>query len=141
MPTEKPDGWDDADDGSRKNVLIDDTQTERHFFMVDGERYWFDVREPSWNKRNEIIDDSLTIGQDATELDVAKYYRDMLEHMIVDMSVEGGTSTFLAGVKPELGSKLEQIAPSPTGELTDEEQGNSDARSGDQEVEAEETQG
>lgn len=127
MPTDKPDWWDDLEDGTREDATVNTDETERHYVRANGKRYWFDIKEVTWNKKNEFASNALKIGEDATELHIDQYYLDILQFMIDDMSVEGqSVKMFLIGVEPELGSKLQELAPKPGQALSDQEEGNSD---------------
>lgn len=132
--TEKPDNWDDLEEGSRDDAVIGQ-DTERHYLVANGKKYWFDMQDPSWKKRNEIMSNALKIDEDGTDLRIDEYYLDMLEHMIEDMSVNtSNTRMFLVGLEPELGQQLQEIAPDPQDGLSDEEEGNSDKHSEDNET-------
>lgn len=132
---ERPDWWDDLEDGTREDALVTD-ETTRHYLKApdhegDMKRYWFDVKQLTWKGKNQYVSEALKIGEDKTELRIDKYYRDVLEAMIVDTSVDGvsgekGLSIFLAGVTPELGQQLQDLAPKPGKALTDQEEKNSD---------------
>lgn len=127
---EKPEWWDDLEDGSREDALVSD-EAERVYIRArnsEGEmkRYWFDVKQLTWKGKNKYVSDALKIGEETTELRIDQYYRDVLEAMIEDSSVEGSMSIFLAGVSPELGSRLQELAPKPGKALTDQEEKNSD---------------
>lgn len=127
---EKPDWWDDLEDGTREDALVSD-EAERVYLRApnqDGEmrRYWFDVKQLTWKGKNQYVSEALKIGEETTELRIDKYYKDVLEAMIQDSSVEGSLSIFLAGVSPELGQKLQDIAPQPGDALQGQETKNSD---------------
>lgn len=126
MPTEKPDNWDELEEGTREDAQVD-SEAERHYFEANGKRYWFDLRQPTWKKKNEIVSDSLKIEEGGADLRVDDYYLDMLEYMIEDMSVEGDSvRMFLVGLGPELGTQLQDAAPKPGQGLTEDEEGKSD---------------
>lgn len=127
---EKPDWWDDLEDGTRDDALVSN-ETERVYIRApnaEGEmkRYWFDVKQPTWKGKNKFVSDALKIGEESTELRIDQYYADALEAMIEDSNVDGSMSIFLAGVSPELGTKLQEVAPKPGKALTDQEEKNSD---------------
>lgn len=127
---EKPDWWDDLEDGTREDALVSN-ETERVFIRApnsEGEmkRYWFDKKQLTWKGKNKYVSESLKLGEESTELRIDEYYRNVLEAMIEDSSVDGSLSIFLAGVSPELGSKLQELAPKPGKALTDQEEKNSD---------------
>lgn len=127
---EKPDWWDDLEDGTREDALVSD-EAERVFIRApnnEGEmkRYWFDVKQLTWKGKNQHVSESLKIGEEATELRIDEYYRNVLDAMIEDSSVDGSMSIFLAGVSPKLGSKLQDLAPKPGKALSDQEEKNSD---------------
>lgn len=140
MPTEKPDNWDDLEDGTRADAQVSQ-DVERHYFVVDGKRYWFDVAEPTWKKRNEIMSSALSISDDGADLAIDEYYLDILEHMIEGMSVEGdNVRMFLVGVGSELGEKLQQLAPDPGETLGEGEEGKSDEHFGEATQDSAQTQ-
>lgn len=142
MPTDKPEGWDELEDGTREDAQISQ-EAERHYFTADGKRYWFDLKELSWKRRNQLISQNIEVTEEGSELKMDAYYMDALEEKIVDMSVEGGENVrlFLAGVGPELGDKLEAEAPAPMREMTEAEEGNSDGQSEEEEESGTEPQG
>lgn len=112
--------------GGRGDATIDDSETERKWFKVDGKAYWFDIKEISWEKKTDILDDNLKTDSRTGEidLDMKGYYRDMMETVIEDKSVEGGLSTFLKGMKPELGDQLQDEVPQPGTVMDEAEEGN-----------------
>lgn len=112
--------------GSRNDVVIDDTDTEREWFKVDGKVYWFDLKEVSWEKKTTILEDNLTTNSRTGEidLDLKGFYRDMMETVIDDMSVEGPLGVFLKGMKPELGDKLQDTVPQPGTVMDEADEGN-----------------
>lgn len=127
---EKPDWWDDLEDGSREDALVSD-EPERVYIRAansEGEekRYWFDVKDLTWKGKNKYVSDALKIGEERTELRIDEYYKSVLEAMIEDSSVDGSLSIFLSGVSPELGTKLQDLAPRPGDALEDQERKNSD---------------
>jgi hypothetical protein len=132
----KPDWWDEHDAGTRDDAMVSD-ETERVYIRAenpDGElkRYWFDVKELTWKGKNKVVSDALKIREEQTELRIDQYYKDTLETMIQDTSVEGvtgeqGLTIFLAGMNPGLGDKLQEgVAPNPGKALSDQEEKNSD---------------
>lgn len=132
---EKPDWWDEHREGTRDDAMVSD-ETERVYIRAqnnDGEtvKYWFDVKQLSWKGKNKYVSESLKIGEESTELHIDAYYKNVLEAIIADTSVEGvdgesGLSIFLAGMSPELGTKLQEVAPNPGKALSDQEEKNSD---------------
>ncbi|UTF55982.1 hypothetical protein [Natronosalvus rutilus] len=127
---EKPDWWDDLEDGTREDALVSN-EAERVYLRApnhEGEmrRYWFDVKDLTWTGKNKYVSDALKIGEEKTELRIDQYYKDVLEAMIQDSSVDGSLSIFLAGVSPELGQKLQDLAPRPGDALENQEAKNSD---------------
>lgn len=127
---EKPDWWDDLDDGTREDALVSD-EPERVYLRAenaDGEqkRYWFDIKQLTWKGKNKYVSEALKIGEEKTELRIDDYYKNVLEAMIQDASVDGSLSIFLAGVSPELGQKLQDLAPRPGDALENQEAKNSD---------------
>ena len=127
---DKPDWWDDLDDGTREDALVDDSP-ERHYVRHDGKRYWFDLTEPTWQKKSNVLDDALRIKRNSRELDTTQYYRDMADYMVEDASVSvENFNTFLAGAKAGLVEKLLEPVPDPGGATTEDEEGNSEQPSG-----------
>lgn len=117
----------DVQMGGREDALIDEEDIERKWFKVDGKVYWFDFKEISWEKKTQLLDDSLKTDSRTgeVELDLKGFYRNMMEEVIVDMSVEGTSlPIFLKGMKPELGDKLQDAVPQPGSMLDDDEEGN-----------------
>lgn len=112
--------------GSRDDVVIDDSETEREWFKVDGKLYWFDMKEVSWEKKTTILEDNLNTNSRTGEidLDLKGFYRDMMETVIVDMSVDGPLGVFLKGMKPELGDKLQDAVPQPGTVMDEADEGN-----------------
>lgn len=117
----------DVQMGGREDALIDEEELERKWFKVDGKVYWFDFKEISWEKKTQLLDDSLKTDSRTgeVELDLKGFYRNMMEEVIVDMSVEGTSiPIFLKGMKPELGDKLQDAVPQPGSMLDEDEEGN-----------------
>lgn len=117
----------DVQMGGREDALIDEEDIERKWFKVDGKVYWFDFKEISWEKKTQLLDDSLKTNSRTgeVELDLKGFYRNMMEEVIVDMSVEGTSlPIFLKGMKPELGDKLQDAVPQPGSMLDEDEEGN-----------------
>jgi hypothetical protein len=124
-PDDAPDWWDDVDEGTRQDATVN-SEPEREYIRADGKGYWFDVIEPSWKKRNEIISDNINVTESGMDLSIDGYYLDILEYMIEDSNVAAeNIRTFLIGVNAQLGDKLEDLAPDPGESLTEEEEGNS----------------
>lgn len=131
---EEPEWWDEHRDGTREDAQVSDEVT-RHYIRAtnsDGEmvKYWFDVEDLTWKAKSKFVSDALKIGETATELRIDQYYKDVLEAIIVDTSIEGvsrekGLSIFLAGMSPELGDELMDLAPEPGKALSDQEEKNS----------------
>lgn len=116
----------DVEMGSRTDALIDDSETERKWFKVDGKVYWFDIKEISWEKKTDVLDENLVTDSRTGEidLDMGGYYRQMMETVIEDKSVEGGLATFLKGMSPELGDQLQDEVPQPGTVMDESEEGN-----------------
>lgn len=123
---------DDLSLGTREDAMVNTSQTEREWVKTsDGKVYWFDVKEISWEKKNQILDNNLDMDEQSGEvdLDLTGFYRDMMRTVIVDASVGSESiAVFLKGVKPELGDKLQQIVPQPGAVLDDDTEGNSEAQ-------------
>ena len=132
---EKPDWWEEHEDGAREDAMVSD-EVERVYIRAenaDGEmkRYWFDVKQLTWKGKNQFVSRALKIGEEETELHIDRYYKNALESMIQDTSIDGvtgekGLSIFLAGMSPDLGDKLQEVAPKPGKAVSDQEEKNSD---------------
>lgn len=118
----------DVQMGGRSDALIDEDDTERQWFKVDGKVYWFDFKDVSWERKTQILENNLTTDSRTGEidLDLKGYYRDMMEEVIVDKSVEGPIGIFLKGMKPELGDQLQDAVPQPGTVMDEDEEGNSE---------------
>lgn len=114
--------------GSREDALIDESEVERKWFKVDDKVYWFDMKEVSWERKTEVLDNNLETHERTgeIELDLVSYYRDMMEEVITEMSVSGSVPLFLKGMKPELGDKLQEEVPQPGTVMDEQEEGNSE---------------
>lgn len=132
---EKPEWWDEHKHGTREDAMVSD-ETERVYIRApdstgEMKQYWFDVKDLTWKGKNQYVSSALKIKEDGADLHTDRYYKNVLEAMIVDTSVEGvssekGLTIFLAGMSPELGDKLQQIAPKPGKAISDQEEKNSD---------------
>jgi hypothetical protein len=123
-PADAPHWWDDVEPGTRADAVVSD-DVRREYLRAGGKGYWVDVREPTWKQVNDAVSDALTIGEEATQLDLTQFQLDVLEEMIVDISVDGGVRSFLVSVGPTLGEQLTDLAPDPSGTLAEAEEGNS----------------
>lgn len=126
---EKADG--DVELADRENALVDTSETTREWITVteDGETlaYWFDIKQVSWEEKTDVLDDHIAAEESGdVELDMKGYYRTMMERTIADMSVDGGLATFLKGMRPEVGDKLQQLMPDPGTVMDEVDEGNSD---------------
>lgn len=116
----------EVDMGSRQDALIDEDKVEREWFKANNKVYWFELKEVTWERKTQILEDNLTTDSRTgdIDLDLKGYYRDMMEEVIVDMSVEGPIGIFLKGMKPELGDQLQDAVPQPGTVMDEEEEGN-----------------
>lgn len=141
MPeTEEPDWWDETEKAERDDLMVQD-DTRREYIKIERPEWdgpkgaWFDLRDPSWNKSKEVLSDSIDASADGgAEMDLAAYYRNMLEYMIVDSSADVGNNmhVFLRGVNTETGQRLEEFVPEPGADaLTEDEEGKSGGPSGE----------
>lgn len=127
---EKADG--DVELADRQDALVDTSSTRREWITTeneDGETevYWFDIKQVSWEEKTDVLDDHIDADDGGdVELNMKGYYRTMMERTIADKSVDGGLATFLKGMKPELGDKLQQLMPDPGTVMDDVDEGNSD---------------
>lgn len=125
QPNDAPDWWDEVDEGTRQDATVN-TEPEREYIRAGGKGYWFDIVEPSWKKRNEIISNNVNVSESGMDLSIDGYYLDILEFMIEDSNVAAeNIRTFLIGVNAELGDQLEQLAPDPGESIPEEQEGNS----------------
>ena len=130
--------------GSREDAVIDTDNVEREWIQVTEEDsetgeetvelYWFDMSEVSWERKTEILDQNLNADERTEEvnLDLIGYYRDMMEEVIVDMSVEGSLPTFLKGMNADLGNQLQNRVPQPDTMMEDVDEGKSAESSEDE---------
>ena len=119
--------------GTRDDALIDETQTERHWFSVPSEDegeadtvYWVDIKQISWEMKTDILDNALQTDSRSgeIELDLKGFYRSMMEETIDDISVEGPLGIFLKGMSPEVGDQLQEIVPDPGTVMDEVDEGN-----------------
>lgn len=139
QPRDAPDWWDDVERAERADLMVSN-ETRREYFRIerpewDGPRgAWVDLKDVPWNKKKEVLSDCIEAHEDGSgELDLAQYYRDILDFMIDDASFGfQNAATLLRGLNNESGDKLESFAPRPSARgLTEEEEGKSGGRSGD----------
>lgn len=124
-PDDAPDWWDEVDEGTRQDATVN-SEPEREYIRAGDKGYWFDVIEPSWKKRNEIISNNVNVSESGMDLSIDGYYLDILEYMIEDSSVAAeNIRTFLIGVNAQLGDQLEDLAPDPGESIAEEQEGNS----------------
>lgn len=123
---------DDLELGSREDALINEQDTDREWLKTsDGKAYWFDIKEISWERKNQILDNNLDMDEQSgdIDLDLTGFYRDMMLEVIVDSNVGGDSlAVFLKGMKPELGDKLQQAVPQPGAVMDEEVEGNSETQ-------------
>lgn len=117
--------------GSRTDALIDEDQTSREWVRVENDDreddlYWFDIKEISWEKKTDILDQSLQTDNRTgdVELELKDFYRNMMEEVIVDLSVEGSVPVFLKGMRPEVGDQLQDLVPQPGTVMDEMDEGN-----------------
>lgn len=112
--------------GTREDAVIDPDDTERHWYKVDGKVYWFDIGEVSWEKKTNILDDNLETDSRTGDIDLnlKGFYRDMMEEVIQDFSIDGNLPIFLKGMNPELGDKLQDDVPQPGTVMDEADEGN-----------------
>jgi hypothetical protein len=134
--TEIPERFRDGDSevrmGNRETALINESDTTREWFKIPGDDgepddvYWFDIKDISWEKKTDVLDDSLKTDSRTgeIELDLKDYYRNMMETVIADMSVDGGLAIFLKGMSPEVGDQLQEIVPDPGTVMDEVDEGN-----------------
>ena len=82
-----------------------------------------------------MLSDCIEANPDGSgSLDLARYYRKMLEYMVDDASFDfKNIATLLRGLNSESGDWLESMVPEPsTGGLTEDEEGKSDKQSEDE---------
>jgi hypothetical protein len=123
---------DDVRLGGREDALIDEKNTEREWVRVDNgegepdDLYWFDIKEISWERKTDILDESLQTDSRSgeIELDLKDFYRNMMEEVIADMSVDGPLAVFLKGMRPEVGDQLQEIVPQPGTVMDEVDEGN-----------------
>lgn len=136
MSTEDPDipeqfADEDVRMGSRENALIDEKDTKREWVRVENgdepdDIYWFDIKEISWERKTEVLDESLETDSRSgdIELELKNYYKNMMEEVIVDMSADSSIPIFLKGMRPEIGDQLQEIVPQPGTVMDEADEGN-----------------
>jgi len=132
IPERFRDGENGVQMGSRETALIDESNTTREWFKVPGaddepdDVYWVEIKEISWEKKTDVLDDSLVTDSRTgdIELDLKGYYRNMMETVIDDISVEGSLPVFLKGMSPEVGDQLQEIVPDPGTVMDEVDEGN-----------------
>ena len=129
---DEPDWWDEAETADRADILVSNETERKYVRTEDGRGAWFDLRNPSWNKKKEVLSDCIEAdasGSGSLELD--RYYREMLEFMIADSSVDmENTATTIRGLSNHVGNQLEEEVPRPSARgIDEEEEGKSDGPS------------
>jgi hypothetical protein len=132
--TDAPEWWESVETAERGDLMVAD-DTRREYMRVERDRWdgprgvWFDVRDPPWNKKKEVLSDCIDANEDGSgEMHLDEYYREMLGYMIVDSSADIGNNTnmFLRGLNNEAGDKLEGLVPRPSARgITEDEEGKS----------------
>lgn len=126
-----PDWWDDVEEATREDLQVSE-ETSREYIRIKRDGWdepkgaWFDVRDPTWNKKQEVLSDCVTIGPGgAADLSLEEYYNGMLEYMLEDSNVDfQNPTTLLRGLNDESGEKLKELVPEPgTSELAEEQEG------------------
>lgn len=139
MPSdhEAPDWWDDVETADRADMMVN-TDTRREYFRIkrpgweDPKGAWVELQDPPWNKKKSVLSECIEAREDGSgDLDLAKYYRMMLDYMMVDASFDfKNAETLLRGLNDESGSTLEGFVPAPSARgLTEAEEGKSDEQS------------
>ncbi len=130
-----PEEYQDLELGGREDVLVSES-VEREYIEHDGKLFWFDFGEMTWDQKTDIIDENLDVDQNSGEmdLDMKGYYRDVMEEVIVDSSVDGSITTMLRGMEANFGQKLQALehVPQPGAVMEDVEEGKSEQPSEDE---------
>ena len=132
MTQDIPEEYDGLELGTRDDVLVSD-DTEREYVEFNDKLYWFDFQEITWERKTDILDDNLEVNERTGEmdLDLRGYYRDAMEEVIVDSSIDGGIAIFLKGMKADFGQKLQELeqVPDPGAAMEDADEGKSEQQS------------
>ena len=116
--------------GTARESVVDENETELVTIeaVEDGEDvlYWFEMREIPWQEKNRIFKDNIKQVGGSGQLEIDTYYREVAEAKITSWFGEEdmGLTTWLAGVRAEIGEKLEPHLPDPVGQLDEVEEGN-----------------
>ena len=116
--------------GTARESVVNEDETELVTIEAeeDGEEvlYWFEVREIPWQEKNRIFKDNVTQVGGSGQLQIDTYYREVAEAKIESWfgEEEMSLTTWLTGVRAEIGEKLEPHLPDPVGQLEEEEEGN-----------------
>lgn len=132
MTQDIPEEYADLELGTRDDVLVSD-DTEREWFEHDEKAYWFEFGELTWEQKTDLLDDNLDVDQQSgdMDLDLRGYYRDVMEEVIVDSSIDGKIAIFLKGMKADFGQKLQasEHVPDPGAVMDEVEEGKSEQQS------------
>jgi hypothetical protein len=114
---------------ARESVVNEeDTEVVTVAATEDGEDvlYWFEMREIPWQEKNRIFKDNVNQVAGSGQLQIDTYYREVAEAKIEGWFGEDDMSltTWLTGVRAEIGEKLEPHLPDPVGQLEEAEEGN-----------------
>lgn len=135
MTQDIPEEYQGLELGGRNDVLVTE-DTQREYLEHDEKLYWFDFSEMTWEQKTDILDDNLDVNQDTgdMDLDLKGYYRDVMEEVIVNASVDGSIPIFLKGMKADFGQKLQQLdsVPDPGAVMDEVEEGKSEPQSEDE---------
>jgi hypothetical protein len=130
-----PEEYQDLDLGGREDVLVSES-VEREYIEHNGKLFWFDFTEMTWDQKTDIIDANLDVDQNSGEMDLNMkgYYRDVMEEVIVDSSIDGSITTMLRGMGASFGQKLQALdaVPQPGAVMEDVEEGKSEQQSEDE---------
>jgi hypothetical protein len=134
---DKPDWWDDVEEANRDDLTVSN-ETTREYIKIERDGWdepkgaWFDINDIPWLQKKSVLSDVIDAREDGSgEMHLDQYYRQMLDNMVEDSSVDiKKMNTFLAGVNEETGSRLEALVPEPSERaITEAEEGKSDEQS------------
>jgi hypothetical protein len=92
------------------------------FVKEDVQEVWLDYREQkigpikvrslSWSRKNQILTNCFTYGQDGQmKFNFDKYMKDMLSEIIIEAPWGKTDQIFLSRIKPDFGTTLEKLVP------------------------------
>ncbi|HAI45035.1 MAG TPA: hypothetical protein DCM40_46625 [Maribacter sp.] len=81
-----------------------------------GDELEITVKQLSWNKRNQIVSNCISLGKDGVQsFNAERYMKEMLKEIIIDAPWGATTESFLVSIDERLGGALESLVPTAFG--------------------------